>query len=288
MGDEYKCKRCGYIASFKVNLKTHLERKKICSPTYSNISREKLLEKIIYKTNLDFKCEYCPKTLKTKRGIDLHQINCTFREAALYTKVKEDIIKELGKSEAGSSSIHTQNNNTNITNNNINNITNNNNCKIVHNNITITINDFGCESKDHILADNQTILESVKDKDIGRIVKVLHFNPYNPQNSNVRLHNNDETSEYLDVIRGGKWTQDDKKKTLIDIVKHAYRVFSMYECRNRTQLEDFCKKEKISYFDFMDWVEANDKYDKKINIEEYKSRIMAYIINRDLLLIKTK
>ena len=38
----FTCKRCGYIANFKCNLKSHYNRKKICQPMKSNISIETL------------------------------------------------------------------------------------------------------------------------------------------------------------------------------------------------------------------------------------------------------
>ena len=36
----YKCKRCGYSASYKCNLKTHYQRKWPCKPIISDISYE--------------------------------------------------------------------------------------------------------------------------------------------------------------------------------------------------------------------------------------------------------
>ena len=37
---EYNCYRCGYIASQKINLKHHLNRKNICKPLLADISIE--------------------------------------------------------------------------------------------------------------------------------------------------------------------------------------------------------------------------------------------------------
>ena len=50
---EYKCYRCGYIASQKINLKHHLNRKNICKPMLEDISIEKMYE--IYNFQNDTK-----------------------------------------------------------------------------------------------------------------------------------------------------------------------------------------------------------------------------------------
>merc|ERR1711998_158267 len=44
---EYKCFRCGYVATQKCNLKNHLNRKNICKPILEDISIEEI--KYIYK-----------------------------------------------------------------------------------------------------------------------------------------------------------------------------------------------------------------------------------------------
>ena len=43
----YNCLRCGYSSKYKNNMKTHVFRKKICSPTLKNISSDELKEKFI-------------------------------------------------------------------------------------------------------------------------------------------------------------------------------------------------------------------------------------------------
>ena len=39
---DYSCLRCGYIASQKINLKHHLNRKNICNPILEDISIEEV------------------------------------------------------------------------------------------------------------------------------------------------------------------------------------------------------------------------------------------------------
>ena len=50
---EYRCYRCGYTASQKINLKHHLNRKNICKPILEDISIEKMYE--IYNFQNDIK-----------------------------------------------------------------------------------------------------------------------------------------------------------------------------------------------------------------------------------------
>ena len=50
---DYSCLRCGYIASQKINLKHHLNRKNICKPILEDISIEKMYE--IYNFQNDTK-----------------------------------------------------------------------------------------------------------------------------------------------------------------------------------------------------------------------------------------
>ena len=45
----YKCFRCGYIASQRINMKHHLNRKNICNPILDNISIDEM--KMYYKLN---------------------------------------------------------------------------------------------------------------------------------------------------------------------------------------------------------------------------------------------
>ena len=234
---------------------------------------------------MKFKCEFCPKTLTTKQGIKYHEDKCIFRNEL--TKDKPSITKDQQPILKDQPSI-INNNIINQTASTINNTTNNTTIKdnqfITYNNITITINDFNCECKEKVLKDTFNISESLLTQDIERIIKLLHFNPYDLQNSNVRLHNNDEKSEFLEIMKRGKWQQNDKSKTLIDMIKHAYAIFLMYEIKTRNQLEQICRDQNVSYFDLMDWIDAGNKHENNIDPTDHHDRIIKLMIAHDILL----
>ena len=55
---DYSCLRCGYIASQKINLKHHLNRKNICKPILEDISIKKMYE--IYNFQNDTQPTHAP------------------------------------------------------------------------------------------------------------------------------------------------------------------------------------------------------------------------------------
>lgn len=315
----YKCERCGYQSNYKYNLKVHLEKKKICPSTNSDISRDLLIEKLTYNTDLKYKCEYCPKTLNTKIGIELHESKCDFKELFLYNKVKHKITKDIEdkfekeklqkdieyeqlkeklekeiedkvfKKIKDTKSEIKQTNTNNIQGNN-NSITNaiGDNIIVNHNNINIKICNFHSEDRDHIIKYEQEIKDCLLDKNIPRLVRFVHINPNILENSNVRLHDNDSNSQYLDVIEKGKWTAKDKYETLNCMINQAYAILSLYKCRkNREdyiQLENFCKEKNINYFELMDWLDDGIKYNGPSEPDIYYARIMCYLMNRDILI----
>ena len=77
---EYKCFRCGYVATQKCNLKNHLNRKNICKPILDNISIEEI--KNFYKLETTLKQH--PKC--TQIAPKQHP-NCTFLENELAPKM---------------------------------------------------------------------------------------------------------------------------------------------------------------------------------------------------------
>ena len=50
---EYICHRCGYTASQRINLRHHLNRKKICKPILLDISIEEIKKHYNFEINLN-------------------------------------------------------------------------------------------------------------------------------------------------------------------------------------------------------------------------------------------
>ncbi len=116
----YKCQRCGYETTLRANYKTHLQRKQICEPLYSDISIETLVEQLEFQKKREYKCDYCDRIFTSSQGKYQHKFHCKYKQKVQLENEKENKIiqleKELEKLRSDK--------NTNI--NNIHNIQNNN------------------------------------------------------------------------------------------------------------------------------------------------------------------
>ena len=78
----YFCHRCGYEASQRINLKHHLNRKKICKPILCDISIEDIKKhydfeiKTLPQNDTKFQCIYCNKILSRYDNINRHIKTC--------------------------------------------------------------------------------------------------------------------------------------------------------------------------------------------------------------------
>ena len=94
----YKCRRCGYVASQKWNMRTHLNRKNSCKPILENISIESLKLELENKyqdidpsiqKNSRHKCKYCDKTYSKNSGMHRHMKKCKYNVNKV--SIKEDV-----------------------------------------------------------------------------------------------------------------------------------------------------------------------------------------------------
>ena len=250
-----------------------MKKEIICPSLISNISRDKLIEKINdnnIKTNQEFKCRYCPKTLTSRNGIYVHETKCKHKNnktdiiianpmnqllidldknpnmdlesvpayQLLRDKLETDIIQKLGSS---NTIIGTQNNT--INQNTIDQSTVNNNNMYY----------FGSEQPYHL--DKDFMSDCFLRKDIPGIVKQIHFSHEHPKNNNVRLKNNDEKSDYLEIYNEGYWFAKDKETTVNELIMKGYRELEFYEYKNREEFKKICKDEDENHFDFSDWMD---------------------------------
>ena len=299
----YKCERCNYETLYKSNLLKHLKTVKICESISSDIPREDLLYKIKYETIKDvniYKCKYCPKKLSSKSGIYLHEKKCrnqnnntiveqevtnntaiveqvvannntfqspfdikTFKSTELYKELVSSIKEELNIDKV---LIGTQNNAQNI--------------------IQYTTNNmysFGSEQTDYITKDKDFLSKCFLDKDIPEIVKQIHFSNENLQNSNIRLKNNDEKSDFVEVYNEGHWVAKDKDLIINELVEKGYRKLSYYDYKNRKEFQNICKDENVSYDELKDWLDDVMKIEE--NRKVYYKDILILLINREILLL---
>ena len=242
---DYSCLRCGYIASQKINLKHHLQRKNICNPILEDISIEDI--KIYYgfetppkssknppKSSKPFHpkilqnpskilqnvkksppksskiqkpvvCPYCYKEFTRSDNLNRHYGRCKIKKKE-YENNKQEI-KEL--KEMVEKLLVENKGNTNITSNSHNTTNHMTNNIIIHN--------YGDEDTKYITSDY--ILKLLKNKPakvIPELIKYTHFNTEHPENQNIKITNKKEP--YIKVRKNNKWELQDKDETISDLI----------------------------------------------------------------------
>ncbi len=236
---EYLCHRCGYVASQRINLKHHLNRKKMCRPILGDISIEDIkkhynleikklnpnepkMKKFEPKMNPnepkmtpinynEYECIYCNKCYSTNSHMRRHEKTCKVKKD---NEKKDNEIKELKemveKLLVNSDGNTITNNNTN---NNSNNNTNSNNT--IHN--TININNYGEEDTKYITSDYiLNLLKFKPAKAIPELIKHTHFNDEYPENQNIKITN--KKGPHIKVMKNNKWELQNKEETITDLI----------------------------------------------------------------------
>mgnify|MGYP001200203005 CR=1 FL=1 len=236
---EYLCHRCGYVASQRINLKHHLNRKKMCRPILGDISIEDIkkhynleikklnpnepkMKKFEPKMNPnepkmtpinynEYECIYCNKCYSTNSHMRRHEKTCKVKK---YNEKKDNEIKELKemveKLLVNSDGNTITNNNTN---NNSNNNTNSNNT--IHN--TININNYGEEDTKYITSDYiLNLLKFKPAKAIPELIKHTHFNDEYPENQNIKITN--KKGPHIKIMKNNKWELQNREETITDLI----------------------------------------------------------------------
>ena len=88
---EYLCYRCGYVASQRINLKHHLNRKKICSLILGDIGIEDIKKHYNFEVKTmnpneskmnpteslkTYSCQFCNKSYSTNSNLHKHFKKC--------------------------------------------------------------------------------------------------------------------------------------------------------------------------------------------------------------------
>jgi len=236
---EYLCHRCGYVASQRINLKHHLNRKKMCRPILGDISIEDIkkhynleikklnpnepkMKKFEPKMNPnepkmtpinynEYECIYCNKCYSTNSHMRRHEKTCKVKKD---NEKKDNEIKELKemveKLLVNSDGNTITNNNTN---NNSNNNTNSNNT--IHN--TININNYGEEDTKYITSDYiLNLLKFKPAKAIPELIKHTHFNDEYPENQNIKITN--KKGPHIKIMKNNKWELQNREETITDLI----------------------------------------------------------------------
>ena len=247
---EYKCYRCGYVASQKCNFKNHLNRKNICKPVLEDISIEelkniyninkletllqnapncskiapKLLQiapncsKMLQKDNCKASCEYCLRTYSRNSNLTKHLKTCKQKKIAdMLVITQSDKIMKMEKEIEELKNYKTQ---TNTINNNINNSINNNINNNINNSKNIYINNYGDENLKHLRSKDFANLLSGIYNAVPKLIEKIHFDP---ENQNIKYTNRKQP--YLKVMKDDKWQLVNKKHELLDLIDNKYFIF---------------------------------------------------------------
>jgi hypothetical protein len=273
---EYICHRCGYTASQRINLRHHLNRKKICKPILGDNSIEEIkkhynfeINEIPQNTTLlpqnttllpqnttllpqnttkENQCKYCNKILSRYDSLNRHLKICKKKKESerLVIKQEEEIQQMKLEIEELKTKSATTNNITNTinTNNNTNNI--------------INIKNLGDENINHLKnVDFAGMLKGIYNA-VPKLIEKIHFDPNHPENQNIKYTN--KKLPYLKVMKDNKWQLVNKKYELFDLIDNKCyllkeKYYKILE-KNKYNINEF-QKNKIE--EFMDKYNEDDK-----------------------------
>ena len=267
----YKCIRCGYETNHKSKMFSNLERKKVCKPLLNNVNLDEYKSRILEcenieldkkshftqndsifrstgtpqtptkktQKNTDILCKFCEKQFSRKDALSRHLKTCKEKKKddeckqsmtdlveMLNSQLKEqreEFKKELDKK-----------------NNQIDELIQK---AGIQNSGTITNN---IQNNIKILAYKDTDLSHLTDKDymyclnrsnmcIPNLIKMIHFNPKNPQNHNIYISN--IKNNYIMVYDGDKWNIQNRNDIIDDLIDENESVLEQ-------KLEDWIENGK--------------------------------------------
>jgi len=291
----YSCLRCGYIASQKINLKHHLNRKNVCKPILEDISIEEVKNYYGFEINSTNhqnppKLHQNPQNLPLKISTKKHQNPPKFEKISTkkhQNPPKIPVINECPyccKTFSRSDSLNRHFGRCKIkkekekldsekdkkieelkeivekllveTKGNTNISNSNNNSHNTTNNI-ININNYGDEDTKYITSDY--ILKLLKNrpaKTIPELIKYTHFNTDHPENQNIKITNKKEP--YIKVRKNNKWELQDKDETITDLIDRQ-QIHLLDEDIEKKVEENFNNSEKINIERCTDLYNSDDK-----------------------------
>jgi predicted RNA-binding Zn-ribbon protein involved in translation (DUF1610 family) len=287
---EYNCPRCGYYTTYKSHFANHINRKKICKPTYSDldisiikdeysITNQKLAKPVSIKlaktvgiklaknqknTKTTYECAYCGKEYMRANFLNKHEHMCKMNNTDEYESIIEEnkalknVVSNLNKKMDNLADKIT--NNINISNSQVN------------SNNTIIINNFGNENLSYI---DKTLLQQIimpPYPAIIRLNEIIHCNDEHPENKNIKISN--INGKFLQVYENNTWVHKAKKEIIPAIVGKSYDILD--DCYNGDEyMFQPIQEKRYTYF-------QND-YEKDNKLKEQlckKTELMIFNKNR--------
>jgi len=294
---EYKCIRCGYVASQRCNFRNHLNRKNICNPILEDISIE-YIKKYYNLDNQNNPLQITPNNSKippntiildppkNSKKLQNHKKtppknskklqngickatceyclkeftrrdNLTKHLKICKIKKKNETLVLLQNSKIMEMEEEIKNLKLNQINQTNNNIINN-----ITNN-TININNFGDENLKHLRSKDFANLLSGIYSAVPKLIEKIHFDPEHPENQNIKYTN--RKLPYLKIMKNNKWQLVNKKEELLDLIdnkcfmlKEKYYAILEKKKYNITDLQ----RNKIEEF-----MEKYHEDDKKMTLD---------------------
>ena len=292
---KYECFRCGYIASQRINLRHHLNRKNICIATEDDVEIEEIKKYYGFENtpiltqndpkmtpndpkmtpnetpNIDPKkpqmTHFVPKKTPKKPQKTPNEPICIYCNKS-YSKMchLRRHEKTCKKKKEAETLVINQTDKIMKMEKEIeelkiykiqtqNNITNTNSNNTTNN---IIINNYGDENLKHLRTKDFTgLLQGIYGA-VPKLIKKIHFDPNHPENQNIKLPN--KKYPYLKIMKNDKWELVNKRPELLDLIDSKYfilkeRYYKILE-KNKCNLSDLQKK-KIDVF--LDKYQEEDK-----------------------------
>lgn len=171
----YTCERCHYTTTKKSNIVHHLQKKKPCPSTFSELDASSLLQHLTSAPKA-YRCEHCDKSFGYPSNLQRH-INTT------HVSLQSNTTHTIHSNNTTTSTTHNDNNSLNMRDAHHSVINN-------HSPTTININVYGKEDLDHVLSDPEFLhkcFKSLKLKGVPDLIEKIHLNDLVPQNHNVKF-----------------------------------------------------------------------------------------------------
>ncbi len=254
MAATYICKRCGYEAKDKWNLKRHLEKRRPCKAAFQGApcTTELLLELShdyrfkdynASKTKL-YVCDNCKKAYSHESGLVKHKATCKDHQTEiLKSQIEHDIMARVqallhdGNATATSASSTPQFKTSTIK--NISTSVTANVTNTVNNTINIHVNKFGIEDRSYIPENFLTKCLKQRGNGVVELARVTHFHKNHPCNKNVKARNITSLVKYgsLEIFNGEQWTPADSDAVLKQIFNRNYTALDDHLGNNEDQLK---------------------------------------------------
>lgn len=211
---EYRCRRCGHIASTKDNIIKHFKRKKLCNAVLEDIPVEELLlEYPVHVKRKEIRCDLCDTVFSFPSALYRHkkicEVKCSPKIEQRFKQLQDQITvlqNENKALKATNNTIGTQNINQG---------------NIVHVN-NIQINTFGNEDISHITSHpgfQKFMVGCIKGKTQGVCDLLIkkHFDKNHPENNNIKKLN--KKDNFIEIFKNGRWNIafcDEVLETVLD------------------------------------------------------------------------